>query len=202
LAHVYPGYQRGGQINREARTIFFGIKLPFNSFYEYDLNKKDRSENPLFNFTTLDAYLKALEILDFSLTPYNQDSLIVTGGSKVSLSEIINFEIDQSTHELRFKVKCLPELCSKRFNHSAFVVNDYLFTVFGKNSEFMYNCKKADFLNLKAKGKTQFAEIDVINTAGKLKDPNFDNVIMFEPSAEEQKRCFDKGFSKMYFFGG
>jgi hypothetical protein len=26
--------------------------------------------------------------------------------------------------------------------------------------------------------------------------------MMFEPSAEEQKRCFDKGFSKMYFFGG
>jgi hypothetical protein len=154
LAHVYPGYQRGGQINRETRTIFFGIKLHFNSFYEYDLIKKDRSENPLFNFTTLDAYPKSLEILDFALTPYNQDSLIVTGGSKVSLSELIHFEIDQSTHELRFKVKCLPELCSKRFNHSAFVVNDYLFTVFGKNSEFMYNCIKADFLNLKAKGKT------------------------------------------------
>jgi hypothetical protein len=31
----------------------------------------------------------------------------------------------------------------------------------------------------------KFAEIDVINTAGKLKDYNFESVMMFEPSAEE-----------------
>jgi hypothetical protein len=128
-------------MNREARTIFFGLKLPFNSFYEYDSNKKDRSEKPLFNLSTLDGIPKALEILDFALTPYNQDSLIITGGSKVSLSELFHFELDQSTHELRIKVTCLPELCSKRYNHSAFVVNDHLFAVFGKNSEFYFNCR-------------------------------------------------------------
>ena len=99
VAHVYPGYnQRGGQIIREARTIFFGIKSPYNSFYEFDFNKNDRSEKPLFNFSTLDAYPKTMEILDFALTPYNEDTLIVTGGSKVSLSELIHFELDPSTH--------------------------------------------------------------------------------------------------------
>jgi hypothetical protein len=99
VAHVYPRYsQRGGQIIREARTIFFGIKSPYNSFYEFDFNKKDRSEKPLFNFSTLDAYPKTMEILDFALTPYNEDTLIVTGGSKVSLSELIHFELDPLTN--------------------------------------------------------------------------------------------------------
>ena len=98
LAHVYPRCgQIGGQIIREARTIFFGIKRPYNSFYEFDFNKNDRSENPLFNFSTLDAYPKTMEIFDFALTPYKEDTLIVTGGSKVSLSELIHFEIDPST---------------------------------------------------------------------------------------------------------
>ena len=169
MANIYPGYQRGGQMNREARTILFGIK-PYNSIYEYDFNKKDRGEKPLFNLTALDGCPKKIEILDFALTPYNQDSFIVTGGSKVSFSELFHFELDQSTHELRIKLTSLPELCSIRYNHSAFVVNDHLFAVFGKKSEFMYNCGLADFVNLKAKGKMKFAEIDVINTAGKLKD--------------------------------
>ena len=99
MAHVYPVHtQRAGQIIREARTIFFGIKSPYKSFYEFDFNKNDRSEKPLFNFSTLDAYPKTMEILDFALTVYKEDNLIVTGGSKVSLSELIHFELDPLTH--------------------------------------------------------------------------------------------------------
>ena len=60
--------------------------------------------------------------------------------------------------------------------------------VIGRNEELRYNCTEADIVCLS--NPESFCEINVINKVRWLDDFNFENLMVFEPTHEDQEICF------------
>ena len=102
--------------------------------------------------------------MDFALCVYNEDTLIITGGSKVPVTEMLKFSLEPKA-DGKSTLKCemlgLPHLRTKVYNHYSFIVRDHLLLVFGKNEELRFNCTEANWISLKS--PESFFEIKVIS---------------------------------------
>ena len=88
-----------------------------------------------------------------------------------------------------------------RSNHNAFILNKHLFLVFGRFNDMVFHSYWGEYFNLQNKS-SNFVDIEVHNKVDKMNDNNFENAMMFEATKEEQRKCQNLGYSKMYFFGG
>jgi hypothetical protein len=121
VSHIRPSYvvRATGERIHEDRSLIFGTKSPFNSIYEASFDDFNHL-NLVFEFNGKNGYNKKVELLDFALSLYNEDTLIITGGSKVPVTEMLKFSLEPQA-DGKSTLKCdmlgLPHLKTKRYNH-------------------------------------------------------------------------------------
>lgn len=104
---------------------------------------------------------------DFSAVVYNKSILFLTGGSDHSLCDRFVFEnLKQLSSKNLPTLKCygkkLSPLNQERFCHNSFILNDFLFVIFGMHKLGVY-AKNLEYLDLKVKDhkNPEFYELDI-----------------------------------------
>ncbi|CDW86225.1 UNKNOWN [Stylonychia lemnae] len=119
----------------ELRHLVMGLRKGCREILEYE--RSTDTEHVVFEL---------LKNFPFNsvITVY-QDQLIITGGEKVKNQEAtkytfkFNLEIDPQTNRVTLQLDShFPNLQKNRSKHSAFVLNDHLFVMFGNQSGFEY----------------------------------------------------------------
>ena len=96
VAHIRPSYvvEQTGERVYEDRSLIFGRKKPYNCIYEACFDFFENQHLLVFEFDAKNGYKRSIELLDFALSVYNGDTLIITGGSKVPVSEMLKFSLE------------------------------------------------------------------------------------------------------------
>ena len=169
----------------EDRHLVFGLTQKNLELYEYfhynDLlymTKKMIRYQPIKNFAFNSQILK-----------YKDDVLLMIGGDFEGRGDLqptpwcfkYRMSINER-HELVYEEQVdFPELCKPRHSHCCFILNDYLFVVFGNQMD-------AEVINLKD-DRADFYSIKI----DKFQDQIF-NAMLFTQTRNNEE--------KVYFFGG